>query len=108
MAFMNGEFANNDQITTKAKKKSPGIVEIPRLFVGGRYRTRTCDPLHVKQVLIPAELTVRHSKNYYSAGVCTCQAFFSCCAKKYLETELRRVRMKYALVAGAADWAKDQ
>ena len=32
---------------------------------GGRYRTRTCDPLHVKQVLIPAELTVRHSENYY-------------------------------------------
>ena len=41
---------------------------------GGRYRTRTCDPLHVKQVLIPAELTVRHSESYYIAGIRTCQA----------------------------------
>ena len=34
-------------------------------FFGGRYRTRTCDPLHVKQVLIPAELIV----HFYSAYV---------------------------------------
>ena len=32
------------------------------IYYGGRYRTRTCDPLHVKQVLIPAELTVRQKR----------------------------------------------
>nr|DAH28284.1 MAG TPA: hypothetical protein [Caudoviricetes sp.] len=30
-----------------AKIKSPGTLEIPGLF-GARYRTRTCDPMHVK------------------------------------------------------------
>ena len=29
------------------------------VFCGGRYRTRTCDPPHVKRMLIPAELIVR-------------------------------------------------
>ena len=37
-------------------RKSPGALA-PGL--GGRYRTRTCDPPHVKRMLIPAELIVR-------------------------------------------------
>ena len=52
----------------KWAQKSPEVVETSGLFAlisflvqldGGQYRTRTCDPMHVKHVLIPAELTVR-------------------------------------------------
>ena len=45
-------------------------------FYGGQYRTRTCDPMHVKHVLIPAELTV-HQRDYYSESRWICQALFS-------------------------------
>ena len=60
--------------------KNPETIAVSRLFLGGRYRTRTCDPLHVKQVLIPAELTVRHSESYYIAESVHCQVFsFTLC-----------------------------
>ena len=36
-----------------------GPISFSVLLVGGQYRTRTCDPMHVKHVLIPAELTVQ-------------------------------------------------
>ena len=56
------------------------LLRFPSEEFGGRYRTRTCDPLHVKQVLIPAELTVRHSESYYIAESGHCQAFsFTLC-----------------------------
>ena len=69
----------------KMGAKSPEVVETSRLFAlisflvqldGGQYRTRTCDPMHVKHVLIPAELTV-HQRDYYSESRWICQALFS-------------------------------
>ena len=42
---------------------------------GGQYRTRTCDPMHVKHVLIPAELTV-HRGSYYTKAPGICQGHF--------------------------------
>ena len=45
------------------------------VFYGGQYRTRTCDPMHVKHVLIPAELTV-HQQVYYFRFRHICQALF--------------------------------
>ena len=45
---LNVPSAQGSQVRGKCKKKEPQ----PQLqFFGGRYRTRTCDPLHVKQVL---------------------------------------------------------
>ena len=41
-------------------------------FSGGRYRTRTCDPPHVKRMLIPAELIVQ-SKGHYNRYPVPCQ-----------------------------------
>ena len=32
-------------------KKNLGTIVIPRFSDGARYRTRTCDPMHVKHVL---------------------------------------------------------
>ena len=46
-------------------------------FYGGRYRTRTCDPPHVKRMLIPAELIVRVSVGYFNASASFCQPLFS-------------------------------
>ena len=31
--------------------KTSGFLTIQRFFYGARYRTRTCDPMHVKHVL---------------------------------------------------------
>ena len=61
-------------LTAKCKKKLRNQA-ISELF-GGQYRTRTCDPMHVKHVLIPAELTV-HQRDYYSESRWICQALFS-------------------------------
>ena len=33
------------------KRKNLETIAVSRFSFGGRYRTRTCDPLHVKQVL---------------------------------------------------------
>ena len=69
----------------KMGAKKPGSRETSGLFAlisflvqldGGQYRTRTCDPMHVKHVLIPAELTV-HQRDYYSESRWICQALFS-------------------------------
>ena len=64
-----------------AQKKTDTLFGCP--WFGGRYRTRTCDPLHVKQMLIPAELTVRilnypvlQDEGYYTAFFSVCQCFF--------------------------------
>ena len=50
-----------------------------RYVSGGRYRTRTCDPPHVKRMLIPAELIVRifQGKGYYTKDNTPCQLFFA-------------------------------
>ena len=56
-------------------KKNPETIAISRFLYGGQYRTRTCDPMHVKHVLIPAELTV-HQRGYYTRSRCVCQALF--------------------------------
>ena len=50
---------------------------LSRHFYGGRYRTRTCDPPHVKRMLIPAELIVRVSVGYSNASASFCQPLFS-------------------------------
>ena len=42
----------------KMQEKAPKSADFGA-FYGGQYRTRTCDPMHVKHVLIPAELTVQ-------------------------------------------------
>ena len=80
-------FADGPFCRGKNKTPKPFYFEV---FVGGRYRTRTCDPLHVKQVLIPAELTVRHSENYNITGGMECQAFFLRFSKIFLEQEKGR------------------
>ena len=57
-----------------------GNIKMPRQmsrhFYGGRYRTWTCDPPHVKRMLIPAELIVRVSVGYSNASVPFCQPPF--------------------------------
>ena len=50
---------------------------LSRHFYGGRYRTRTCDPPHVKRMLIPAELIVHVSVGYSNASASFCQPLFS-------------------------------
>ena len=59
----------------KMQEKAPKSSDFG-VFYGGQYRTRTCDPMHVKHVLIPAELTV-HQRDYYSESRWICQALFS-------------------------------
>ena len=69
-------------LTSKAKEKVLKSGDF-RTFYGGQYRTRTCDPMHVKHVLIPAELTV-HRGDYYikSPGICQELFYFSAvCAR---------------------------
>ena len=56
----------------KTQEKAPKSSDFGA-FYGGQYRTRTCDPMHVKHVLIPAELTV-HRGNYYIHKALFCQA----------------------------------
>ena len=65
----------------KMQEKAPKSSDFGA-FYGGQYRTRTCDPMHVKHVLIPAELTV-HQRDYYSESRGICQALFS---RVYLKT----------------------
>ena len=73
------KFCRLSEISVKMTKALKPL-RFQGFLYGGRYRTRTCDPLHVKQVLIPAELTVRHSENYYIAESGHCQAFsFTLC-----------------------------
>ena len=45
-------------LARKVQEKAPKSADFGA-FYGGQYRTRTCDPMHVKHVLIPAELTVQ-------------------------------------------------
>ena len=62
-----------NQKIPKIKNSRPFL----RSGVGGRYRTRTCDPPHVKRMLIPAELIVRFaSKRYFNSCLRKCQHFF--------------------------------
>ena len=58
----------------KMQEKAPKSSDFGA-FYGGQYRTRTCDPMHVKHVLIPAELTV-HQRGYYTQSRCICQVLF--------------------------------
>ena len=55
------------------EKKLP-MKTIGSLTAYGRYRARTCDPSHVKRMLIPAELIVRGS--YITSPLRFCQAVF--------------------------------
>ena len=48
-------------IKTRNPNPFPIGIKFGFLKYGGRYRTRTCDPPHVKRMLIPAELIVRVS-----------------------------------------------
>ena len=61
-------------LARKVQEKAPKSSDFG-VFYGGQYRTRTCDPMHVKHVLIPAELTV-HQRGYYTRSRCVCQALF--------------------------------
>ncbi len=63
------------------KSKPPGPSRL-RGSLGGRYRTRTCDPPHVKRMLIPAELIVRQLVHFSAIGA-GCQHFFCRAKKKY-------------------------
>ena len=58
----------------KIQEKAPKSSDFGA-FYGGQYRTRTCDPMHVKHVLIPAELTV-HCGSYYTKAPGVCQGHF--------------------------------
>ena len=54
---------NYAQSSISERQKIPQSLAALRDLSGGRYRTRTCDPPHVKRMLIPAELIVRISEH---------------------------------------------
>ena len=89
MSCSQSKRATNCATPGHGKNKTPKPYDF-EVFVGGRYRTRTCDPLHVKQVLIPAELTVRRSEDYITTRVWHCQAFSCAIFEKGFRGEEQR------------------
>ena len=78
----------------KIQEKAPKSSDFGA-FYGGQYRTRTCDPMHVKHVLIPAELTVhRVCESYYKGYGAVCQEQNKKSAKKQKTEFLRKKIIK--------------
>ena len=71
----------------KRQRKNLGTIVIPRFLDGARYRTRTCDPMHVKHVVaVATKRWYKRDCGLFSSAWCHAGATHN------IKTRLRRTR----------------